>query len=62
MQSVIIPTQVTEQRLEALGANITQPLFRKIDRGSHTIIVHPAYKTLMVTGEDKWLKQYELWP
>lgn len=38
------------------------PVFRKIDRGSHSIICHPEYKNLMVTGEDKWIKIYEMWP
>jgi hypothetical protein len=34
MQSVSIPTEVSDARLEALSSDITGPLFRKIDRGS----------------------------
>jgi hypothetical protein len=62
MQTVTIPTSPSEQRLEPLGEDITAPVFRKIDRGSHSIIAHPEYKNLYVTGEDKWLKVYEMWP
>lgn len=62
MQTVNIPTAPTEARLEALSDDVTAPQFRKIDRGSHSIIAHPDYKNLYVTGEDKWLKCYEMWP
>lgn len=62
MQTVNIPTSPADARLDALTDDVTKPCFRKIDRGSHSIITHPEYKNLMVTGEDKWLKVYEMWP
>jgi WD40 repeat protein len=62
MQSVSIPTEVSDARLDALSADVTQPLFRKIDRGSQHVICHHKYKALMVTGDDKHLKTYDLWP
>lgn len=57
-----LPTQKEENRLIAVPHERTQTAFRKVDRGTNMIITSSLTSRFFVTGEDRYLKQYDLWP
>ena len=62
MQTARVPTVLQDDRMNPMADEFTDKKCRKLDRGSNIIISSKLTSKLFVTGEDKYLKEYELWP
>ena len=57
-----LPVEKEQNRLLAVPQERTHTTFRKVDRGTNMILTSSLTTRFFVTGEDKYLKQYDLWP
>jgi len=57
-----IPLEKEQNRLIAVPQERTHASYRKVDRGTNMILTSSLTTRFFVTGEDKYLKQYDLWP
>lgn len=62
MQVSRIPTILQDDRMNPMPDEFTEKKCRKIDRGSNMIMSSKLSQKLYITGEDKYLKEYDLWP
>ena len=62
IQVAQLPTEKEQNRMIPVPNDRTHTTFRKVDRGTNMIITSSLTPRFFVTGEDKYLKQYDLWP
>ena len=57
-----LPTERQENRLIPIPDEKTHTTYRKVDPGTNRIMTSSLSSRIFVTGTDKYLKQYDLWP
>jgi len=62
LQVCKLPTERQENRLVAIPDDKTHTTYRKVDPGTTRIMTSSLTSRIFVTGDDKYLKQYDLWP
>lgn len=62
LQAVKVPLKKNGHGLDPITDDLATPGFRKVDRGIKHVLTSTISKKIVVTGKDKWLKQYEQWP
>ena len=62
MQVARVPTVRQDDRINPMPDEFTNKKCRKVDRGANMIISSKLITKLLVSGEDRYLKEYDLWP
>lgn len=62
MQVARVPTVMQDNRMNPMPNEFTNKKCRKVDRGSNMMISSKLTPKLFVTGEDKYLKEFDIWP
>jgi WD40 repeat protein len=62
LQVCKLPTERQENRLAPIGDDKTHTTFRKVDPGTNRIMTSALTNKFFVTGDDKYLKQYDKFP
>jgi WD40 repeat protein len=57
-----LPTERLENRISPMTDDKTHTTYRKVDPGTSRIMTSSITTRIFVTGEDKYLKQYDQWP
>jgi len=62
LQVCKLPTERQDNRLAPIPDDKTNTTFRKVDPGTNKIMTSALTSRIFVTGEDKYLKQFDTWP
>lgn len=62
LQVCKLPTERQDNRLAPIGDDKTHTTFRKVDPGTNRIMTSALTNKFFVTGDDKYLKQYDKFP
>ena len=62
VQVALLPNQIAEDRMNPLPEDVYKRFIRKVDRGTNLILTSLLSNKVFVSGEDKYLKQYDLFP
>jgi len=62
LQVCKLPTERQENRMVPIPDDKTLTTYRKVDPGTNRIMTSALTTRIFVTGDDKYLKQYDSWP
>lgn len=62
LQVCKLPTDRCENRKDPIPEAEIHTTYRKVDPGTNRVMTSALTNRIFVTGEDKYLKQYDSWP